>query len=110
MPDLSNQETRNTKQKLGFFQDNLDNSIFGSVSKKGPIEVEDGAIYQGQWNAQGMRHGHGIQVWPDGMEYEGYWANNMANYKGRLIMPNGDSYDGEWLSDKANGQGTFKYS
>ena len=50
-----------------------------------------------------MRHGVGLQVWPDGMEYEGYWLSDSASYRGRLIMPNGDSYDGEWLSDKANG-------
>ena len=65
--------------------------------------MEDGAVYHGQWNEKGMRHGVGLQVWPDGMEYEGYWVSDSASYRGRLIMPNGDSYDGEWLSDKANG-------
>lgn len=25
---------------------------------------------------EGMRHGEGVQVWPDGAKYEGYWMKN----------------------------------
>ena len=99
MPDYSNAETRLTKKKIGYFQFNLDNSIFGQVTTKGPIEVEEKAAYKGQWNSDGMRHGCGVQVWPDGMEYQGYWEKDRAKYKGRLIMPNGDYYEGEILFD-----------
>ena len=47
MPDYTNQETKLAKQKLGYFQNNLDNAVFGKVKKRGPIEVEDGAVYHG---------------------------------------------------------------
>ena len=29
------------------------------------------AVYKGQWKGK-MRHGYGVQVWPDGARYEGY--------------------------------------
>ena len=42
----------------------------------------------------GKRHGLGKQIWPDNSLYEGYWANDMANGKGRLIHSDGDVYEG----------------
>lgn len=39
---------------------------------------ESGARYNGQW-MNNMRHGFGVQVWPDGARYEGYWKNNKAH-------------------------------
>ena len=47
-----------------------------------------------------MRHGYGIQVWPDGARYEGYWLNDKANGKGKFYHVEGDIYDGDWVDDK----------
>ena len=53
----------------------------------------------GQWKGQ-MRHGYGIQVWPDGARYEGYWQDNKAHGKGKFYHVEGDVYDGDWVEDK----------
>ena len=64
------------------------------LTLKGPIEVEDKAIYRGQWSAGGLRHGKGTQVWPDGSKYDGYWVMDRFHHRGRLIHCNGDYYSG----------------
>ena len=74
-----------------------------------PYELDNGAIYIGQWSAEGLRHGRGVQNWTDGSKYEGYWKNDMANGRGRLIHADGDVYEGEWLNDKAHGKGTYTH-
>lgn len=54
-----------------------------------------------------MRHGHGVQVWPDGAKYEGDWSRNQANGKGKFWHADGDVYEGDWKDDKANGFGVY---
>ena len=67
-------------------------------------------IYYGEWDIKNnVRHGRGIQIWPDGAKYEGYWQNDMANIKGKLIHADGDIYEGEWADDKPNGYGIYKH-
>ena len=60
---------------------------------EGPIELENGAIYIGQWK-NNLRNGRGQQIWSDGSIYQGYWRNDKANGKGRLIHSDGDFYEG----------------
>lgn len=55
----------------------------------------------GQWRGT-MRHGFGVQVWPDGAKYEGYWKSDKAHGKGKFYHVEGDVYDGEWERDKAS--------
>ena len=74
----------------------------------GPYELENEAIYYGQWK-KGLRHGKGRQQWKDGSIYEGYWKNNMASGLGRLIHADGDVYEGDWMDDKAHGRGTYTH-
>ena len=63
--------------------------------KKDKITLDDGATFEGEWNAQtNQRHGRGNQVWTDGSIYEGYWKLDKANGRGRLIHADGDIYDG----------------
>lgn len=85
------------------------------------VQTEGGGVYRGEWyfifikiefnviyqRVGNKRHGRGVQVWPDGSIYEGYWRNNQANILGRLIHADGDIYEGEWVNDKANGYGTY---
>jgi hypothetical protein len=39
-----------------------------------------------------MRHGLGVQLWPDGSKYEGMWKDGKFNGKGRMTHANGDIY------------------
>ena len=54
-----------------------------------------------------MRHGPGVQVWPDNAKYEGEWRENKANGRGKFWHADGDIYEGEWEDDKANGFGIY---
>lgn len=56
-----------------------------------------------------VRQGKGVQIWPDGSMYEGWWKDNKANGKGRLIHADGDIYDGYWREDKAHGFGIYSH-
>ena len=55
-----------------------------------------------------LRHGKGKMKWPDGGEYDGYWADSKMCGNGRFIHANGDVYTGEFEDNKANGKGVYE--
>ena len=64
VPDYSNEKTRNTENSLGPFVYDMDESRFGADTiVRGPFEIDNGAVYQGSWSLEGLRHGRGIQIW-----------------------------------------------
>ena len=79
------------------------------VEKRDLIENEnDKTLYYGEWDVENnIRHGRGIQIWPDGAKYIGYWQNGKACGKGKLYHSDGDIYEGEWSNDKPNGYGVY---
>ena len=108
MPDYSNNATRTTEKRLGNFNFDMPESpSMKNLVPRGPYQLDNGAIYFGEWTRDGLRHGKGLQIWKDGSKYEGYWKNDMANGKGRLIHSDGDVYEGEWENDKAHGKGIY---
>lgn len=110
MPDHSNAATRETEERLGpFIFDKSENDKDLDVVTRGPYELDNGAIYHGQWTKQGLREGKGIQLWKDGSKYEGYGKRDQAYGYGRLIHADGDCYYGDWLNDKAHGRGTYEH-
>lgn len=87
------------------------------------VVYHDGAVYKGQLKVgTDIRHGFGIQVWPDGAKYEGNWRENVASGRGKFYHIDGDVYDGKqsctllinylgnWDNDKANGYGVYLHS
>ena len=81
------------------------------LEERGEVTLPNGAVYKGMDEGQGlgqwkgeMRHGFGIQIWPDGAKYEGEWRNNKAHGKGKFYHVEGDVYDGEWVEDKVCSQ------
>ena len=110
IPDYSNPATTVAAQKHGnySFTDDLDDGV--KVVSRGAVELDNGAIYSGQWNESNQRHGKGTQIWTDGSKYEGCWRNDKANGKGRLIHADGDIYVGEWKEDKAHGNGMYLHT
>lgn len=104
LPEYCNEAVRATYAKLGEF-------VFTRTFPyewKNPVKLENGAIYQGQWD-QDAKNGQGKQIWPDGSIYEGYWKNNLANGEGRLIHSGGDVYEGDWVDDRAQGKGVYMH-
>ena len=77
---------------------------------KNGLVMADGQLYAGHVNYKDEKHGYGLQVWPDGSKYEGFWSNNLAKGFGRFILADGDVYQGEWLEDKAHGEGEYYYA
>jgi hypothetical protein len=77
-------------------------------------EMQDGAIYTGQMKKvmeDGVevfvKHGRGMQKWPDGAKYEGDWRDGMAQGRGTFHHANRDLYTGEFYMDRANGYGAY---
>ena len=75
--------------------------IFTKRVIKPIIQLTNGARYQGEWNEfENLRDGRGIQIWPNGSRYDGFWKDGMAHGPGRLVHALGDVYEGEWFEDK----------
>jgi hypothetical protein len=100
---------RKIEERLGNFpfDDQLtNNGVWKMVV--GPKEIEENTLYYGHWNPEtNERHGFGMQIWPDGSKYVGYWKNDRTNGQGRLIHHDGDVYVGEWKDDLAHGIGEY---
>ncbi|CAG9318571.1 unnamed protein product [Blepharisma stoltei] len=109
IPDYSTAATRLAFSRLGPFAAKELFKDSEPRTKHGPVEMENGAIYIGEWNNNYQRHGFGVQLWNDGSRYDGFWLNDKANLKGRLIHGDGDVYEGEWKDDKAHGFGVYVY-
>lgn len=111
IPDYSSSTIKSIRTRLGdFIYSSHDLPLSTSLQKRGPIMIENGSIYTGDWNSSNEKHGKGSQVWKDGSLYEGFWLNGKANGRGRLIHSNGDVYEGEWSNDKAEGKGIYIHS
>ena len=82
---------------------------FSKYEEREEFVFENGARYKGQWK-DNVRHGKGIQIWPDGAKYEGFWKNNKAHGKGTFWHVYGDKYEGDWKRDKAHGYGKYTHS
>lgn len=105
----TNEVVRKVEERLGNFPFD-DQYVNDGVAKTvvGPYEIEAGIFYYGHWNpAAGERHGFGMQIWPDGSKYTGYWKNDRTNGRGRLIHHDGSVYVGEWKDDMAQGMGEY---
>ena len=80
----------------------LDDGV--EVEVRSPIEINNKQIYFGEWDKNNnVKHGRGIQLWPDGALFSGYWKNGKACGKGKLKHSDGDIYEGDWLDDKPCG-------
>ena len=54
-------DSRDTKKQLGPFEYDQDEAQYGNdLINRGPYELDNGAVYQGQWTKDGLRQGKGI--------------------------------------------------
>jgi hypothetical protein len=110
--DMSNMNeiSLSVLKKLGPYQYNSIPDDQVKRQERDWVILENGIKYKGQWRVDSdTKDGRGIQIWPDGSQYEGYWKNNKANGRGRLIHGDGDVYEGEWVDDKAHGYGEYQH-
>jgi len=101
----------------------------------GEATWQDGSTYVGQWSEgqkcgkgeytsgstklktegvryvgdffNGHRHGHGIQEYEDGGNFDGYWANGVCSGRGTYFFIDGSRYEGSWRNGRYNGPGTL---
>ena len=49
----------------------------GAVEKRAKCEVGDGSTYEGEYEpGTDTKQGSGVQTWPDGSLYQGFYKNN----------------------------------
>eukprot|EP00448_Togula_jolla_P007019 CAMPEP_0170613534 /NCGR_PEP_ID=MMETSP0224-20130122/24326_1 /TAXON_ID=285029 /ORGANISM="Togula jolla, Strain CCCM 725" /LENGTH=242 /DNA_ID=CAMNT_0010939147 /DNA_START=35 /DNA_END=760 /DNA_ORIENTATION=- len=104
----------------------------GELVSRAPVELQEGSSYEGQWRGR-ARHGHGLQLWPDGRRYEGdfaedrqsgfgsfkdecgntytgSWKDGFVHGSGRYVGVDGTTYEGEWFKDQKSGKGLQRWS
>eukprot|EP01017_Pseudomicrothorax_dubius_P034044 TRINITY_DN4621_c0_g1_i4.p1 TRINITY_DN4621_c0_g1~~TRINITY_DN4621_c0_g1_i4.p1 ORF type:complete len:825 (+),score=152.41 TRINITY_DN4621_c0_g1_i4:18-2492(+) len=86
---------------------NANPSRNSTVSKDFSREVyPNGSLYEGETNAEGLRHGQGTFYYLSGGRYTGSWSNGKIEGIGTLFYPSGAiAYEGEWRNGKFNGTG-----
>ncbi len=52
-------------------------------------------LYKGEILNQ-KRNGFGIQLFPNGCFYAGFWKSNRASGKGKLVLKDGTYYEGSY--------------
>jgi len=93
-------------QSLELFDWTLDGDENPNRELRSIVEMENGAIYQGEWDSQSnLRDGRGIVIWSNGSRYDGFFLNGKANGRGRIVHAEGDYYEGNWYDDKVHGYG-----
>jgi hypothetical protein len=63
--------------------------------------------YEGEW-CNGMRHGTGVHLWPDGRTYTGAWFMNLPHGHGAHVGADGLAWEGEWSAGMRCGRGSSK--
>lgn len=81
-----------TEKNLPTFKKEPEIKDFQFCFEREPIQLKDGAIYFGQWNDLGQKHGYGILVRVDGSKYEGFFSKDSLQGRGRYIEPQGNFY------------------
>jgi hypothetical protein len=108
MPDYPSSNVAKLEEKMGeFVYKNDENYDSVNLIEKGPFMLDNQTAYKGQWSKAGLRQGRGLQIWPDGSKYIGYWNEDKADKYGRLIHADGGLYEGAWCDDEAHGLGKY---
>jgi hypothetical protein len=68
-----------------------------------------GGTYEGD-TLDGVPHGKGSWVHPDGREYIGQWENGMMHGQGQLTLPDGAEYSGSFYEGIRDGHGTYVWA
>lgn len=65
--------------------------------------LEDGSVYHGQMNSEGLFHGKGKLRFSTGELYVGEFKNGMMHGYGNKTYNSGIKYQGEWKLNKKSG-------
>tara|TARA_B100000965_G_C19281402_1_gene621724 strand:- start:175 stop:702 length:528 start_codon:yes stop_codon:yes gene_type:complete len=63
--------------------------------------------YKGQRNRKFQKHGFGMCIYVNNIQYSGYWKNHKKHGKGIIHWEDGSYYRGTWENDICVGKGHF---
>ena len=70
---------------------------------KPAIKLNDGSIYQGEWDKQGKQHGLGTLIKEDGSKVTGCFKAGLLEGVGRIIESSGLVFEGQFKDGELNG-------
>eukprot|EP01100_Stratorugosa_tubuloviscum_P000667 TRINITY_DN1148_c0_g1_i1.p1 TRINITY_DN1148_c0_g1~~TRINITY_DN1148_c0_g1_i1.p1 ORF type:complete len:886 (-),score=402.98 TRINITY_DN1148_c0_g1_i1:64-2721(-) len=76
----------------------------------GTLVYANGDIYSGEWKND-AREGYGVfENANKKLKYEGNWAKNVYDGKGKLTIEGLYTYDGDWVEEQRNGKGVMTWN
>ncbi|CAG9331807.1 unnamed protein product [Blepharisma stoltei] len=99
---------RKLEKELGKYKPQAPEDDHENVAHFAAVELEDGSIYEGEWNELGEKHGLGVEIGQDGSKYVGYFKNNKKAGNGRFISADGELYEGEFKRGQPSGNGVLQ--
>ena len=66
-----------------------------NVTGEFTVEYNNNHLYTGSL-IEGIRHGYGVLVYPDGSSYNGYWENDKEHGEGSLKFSDQKLFSGLW--------------
>jgi len=73
------------------------------------VKLENGEYYEGQWSKEGVRHGIGTCIYPDGSVYEGFWEDDMRDGIGKYTTDK-ECFTGLYKENQMCDVGLYKYA
>jgi hypothetical protein len=71
-----------------------------------PIKLEDDSHYIGELK-DGVPHGIGMMIWPDGSFYKGEWQFGSQHGKGIWANMDCEVYEGDYINNERHGNGIW---
>lgn len=71
------------------------------------VEYSQGDVYEGEWSADGKRHGRGRLKMATGAEYAGEFMNGFFHGYGVLCFQDGARYEGRFELGRYQGHGVY---
>ncbi|OMJ85095.1 hypothetical protein SteCoe_13685 [Stentor coeruleus] len=79
-----------------------------AVKEMPAVQLDDGTVYEGEWDKHGNKHGLGTLVKEDGSKIVGCFKGGQLEGKGRMIESSGLVFEGEFKNGAMNGAGTVQ--
>jgi len=58
-----------------------------SECRSGPQKYSDGSEYDGEWNGEGEKHGHGKLTYSNDTKYTGQFQHGLHSGRGVMTIP-----------------------
>ena len=88
-----------------FPTENMENKLNQNIIKLPLIKMNNGEVYEGNWNLEGKKEGFGICIYGDKYIYKGFWKNGNFDEYGCLFNNKNNYYIGQFFNGIAKGKG-----